>query len=158
MFSLLTYAALQRGLVLFWAVWLSLVAGTNVADALIQLEVLPAGFTWASYNYQLVADTIARQGMGSEFAGILFASVITWQLVAVSLLWRAWAGLSRETPGSSPAVIQAFVVTIALFAAFLVSTEVFVTYDTATSHKLTFVSLLVSLVVVRGRLGAPGTE
>lgn len=149
MLSRLDYTLLRKGLVLFWAVWLTLVAGTNLADALVQLDVLPAGFTWASYNFGLVEQTLAKHGIGSGFAGILFAGVIAWQVLALALLWRAWAALVRGASGTAPEVLQAFVVSLALFAAFLVATEVFVTYDTATSHKLTFIALIASLFVIR---------
>lgn len=154
MLSRLTYVSLQRGLVLFWATWLTLVAGTNIADALRQVGALPAGFTWASYNYRLIVDTVVNQGAGADFAAILFAGVIVWEVLAVVLLWRAWIALGRGADGTAPEIVQAFLVSIALFAAFLVATEVFVMYETATSHKLTLVAMLVSLVVVRGRLGA----
>ena len=52
--SLLT---LKRGLLLFWAIWFSIVSLTNRLDALQALRVLPADSAFASGNWDVILST-----------------------------------------------------------------------------------------------------
>jgi len=151
MFTRLRFPTLQTGLVLFWAVWLTIVTLTNLTDALKALGLLPDTFGWASYNHALVRDTVAAHGVPAVLAGILFAGVLLWELLAAALLWRAWNTMRRGAPGTAPAVTQAFAVNLALWSAFLVATELFINYATAATHKSTLIAQLATLLVVRGR-------
>ena len=151
----LRFSSIQTGLVLFWAIWLSVVSATNVFDALKQLGLLPPGFTLASYNFDLIAETIGPHGIPPLGAAILFAGVILWQLLASGLLWRAWWNLVGGAPGTAAEVTQAFAISLGLWAAFLIATELTVSYATAATHKATLIAQLVSLIVIRLRDRAP---
>jgi hypothetical protein len=140
---------IQIGLVLFWAIWLSVVTATNVFDAMKQLGALPARFTLASYNFDLVAKTVGAHGVPAPVAAFLFAGVIAWELLACVLFWRAWAAMRRGAPGTAAEVTQAFAVSLALWAAFLIATELTVSYVTAATHKSTLIAQLASLLVTR---------
>ena len=37
------------------------------------------------------------------FAGLLFAGVLVWELLAAGLLWRAWNAMRRGAPGTTAA-------------------------------------------------------
>src|SRR5690606_1876461 len=79
MLTRLRLSTLQAGLVLFWAIWLSLITLTNLADALRQLGALPDDFTFASYNFDLVKQTVGAHGAPGTVAAVLFAGVILWE-------------------------------------------------------------------------------
>lgn len=143
------FSTIQIGLVLFWALWLTLVTITNTFDALKQLGVLPASFTLASYNFDLVKSTVGAHGVPSTIAAVLFAGVIAWEALASMLLWQAWSVMRRGEPGTAPEVTRAFAVSLALWAAFLIATELMVNYTTAGTHKSTLIAQLVTLLVVR---------
>src|SRR4030095_8871333 len=49
----LQFSTIQIGLVLFWAMWLTAVAATNILDALKQLGALPARVTLVCYKLPL---------------------------------------------------------------------------------------------------------
>ncbi len=149
MLSNLRYSTIRAGLLLFWAVWLSLVTATNLFDAMKQLDLLPEGFTLASYNFALVVETVGAHGVPAAVAAFLFAGVIAWEALASILFWRAWAACRRGEPGTAQEVTQAFVVGLALWAAFLIATEATVNYVTAATHKSTLIAQLATLVVVR---------
>jgi hypothetical protein len=159
----LRFTSIQKGLLLFWAVWLSLVALTNLFDALRQLGALPDGWTLASYNYDLVVQTVVAHGVPVAVAAVLFAAVIVWQVAAAGLFWRAFGSMARGRPGTSHEVVQAFAVSLALWAAFLIMTEATVNYVTAGTHKTTLIAQLASLLVIRsgyagdGAIAAPRT-
>ena len=57
--------------------------------------------------------------------------------------------MRRGAPGTAPEVTQAFAVGLALWAAFLIATELTVNYATAGTHKVTLIAQLVSVMVVR---------
>lgn len=149
MLSKLRYSTLQSGLILFWAVWFTFATATNLFDALKQLGFLPAGFTFASYNFSLVKGTLAAHGIPVSIAAILFAGVILWELLACGLFWRAWMAIRRHADGRAPEVTQAFFVSLALWGAFLIATEATVNYLTAETHKGTLIAQLATLIVVR---------
>lgn len=149
MLERLRFSTLQAGLLLFWAVWMSLIVLTNLLDALKTLGALPESWTLASYNYTLVVQTVGAQGVPAGVAAVLFAGAVAWELLAAGLLWRAFAAMLRGRGGASPEVTQAFVVSLALWAAFLVATEATVSYATAGTHKSTLIAQLLTLLVLR---------
>lgn len=151
MLTRIRFSTLQAGLVFFWAVWLTVVTLTNLTDAFKALGGLPETFGWASYNYALVRETVAAQGVPTALAGLLFAGVLVWELLAAGLLWRAWNAMRRGAPGTTAAVTQAFAVNLALWCAFLTATELFINYATAATHKSTLIAQLATLLVVRMR-------
>ncbi|MDA0379441.1 MAG: hypothetical protein O3C45_11280 [Bacteroidetes bacterium] len=145
----LRFSTLQTGLVLFWAIWLTLITLTNMTDALRHLGLLAENVSWASYNYSLVEQTLGKQGIPSFLAAILFAIIIAWEGLASVLLWRAWQIMRRGGDGLSAEVTQAFVVSLALWAAFLIATEATVSYETAGTHKTTLIAQLATFLVLR---------
>jgi hypothetical protein len=149
MLARLRFSTLQSGLVLFWAVWLSIVTLTNGFDALKSLGWLPEGFTFASYNFRLVKETVGAHGAPVWFAAVLFASVLLWQSFASVLLWRGWRAMQRGRPGTAVEVTQGFAVSLALWGALLIATEITVNYTTAGTHKSTLIAQLATLLVVR---------
>jgi hypothetical protein len=149
MLAKLRFSTIQTGLVLFWAIWLTLVTLTNFADAMRQLDVLPGDFKLASYNFDLVKKTVGTHGIPTSVAGVLFAGVILWELLGSILFWRAWRLMRRHGNGAAAEVAQAFAVSLALWAAFLIATEATVNYETAATHKTTLIAQLASLLVVR---------
>ena len=148
MLAKLRFSTIQTGLVLFWAIWLTLVTHPNFADAMRQLDVLPSDFKLASYNFDLVKKTVGAHGIPTSVAGVLFAGVILWELLG-SILSRAWRVMRRHGNGAAAEVAQAFAVSLALWAAFLIATEATVNYETAATHKTTLIAQLASLLVVR---------
>jgi hypothetical protein len=157
MHASLRVPALHGGLLLFWALWLTLVAATNVLDAMKQLGLLPESWTLASYNYTLVAQTVGAHGVPAAVAALLFGGAVLWELLAAGLFWRAFAALRRGRPATGDEVTQAFVVSLALWAAFLLATEATVSYATAATHKGTLIAQLATLLVLRSGAAAATT-
>ena len=149
MLAKLRFSTIQAGLVLFWAIWLSLVTLTNIADAMKQIGALPDDFKLASYNYALVKKAVEAHGVPTTVTIVLFAGIIVWEMLASFLFWRAWGVMRRDGKGAAQEVTHAFAVSLALWAVFLIATEVTVAYETAATHKTTLIAQLASLLVVR---------
>ncbi|HKB37713.1 MAG TPA: hypothetical protein VKD72_14800 [Gemmataceae bacterium] len=109
---------LKRGLLLFWAAYLSLVFTTNLLDGAKALGLLADSWTFSSGNYAFVVQTTARHGTPAWANAVLFAGVVVWEGLAAALFWRAfWA--FRGGGAGRPAVYAASATGLSLWAAFV---------------------------------------
>ena len=131
----------RLGLTLFWALWLTIVTATNVANALRTAGVLPSTFAFASDNLQLIETTTSIYGVPTTVVWLLFAGVIAWEATAAILLWRAAARLGR---GDAAALDLAYGAAMGVFAAFMVADELLLAYQMQGGHTRLFVALGVS--------------
>jgi hypothetical protein len=138
---------LKRLLLLLWAVWLTVVFLSNLADAGKAWGLLDESWAFASGNWRLVHETTARYGTPAAVAVVLFAGVIVWEGVAAVLFWRA--GLSfRGRDSGRKAVYVAFTTSLLLWGGFLVADEVCIAYPLESTHLRLFVAHLVTLLAV----------
>jgi hypothetical protein len=138
---------LKRGLLLFWAAWLSLVFATNVLDAAKALGVLGESWTFASGNYAFLAQTTSRYGTPTWINAVLFAGVLCWEGLAAALSWRAWWAFRGHGTGRA-AVYTAAAAGLSLWAAFILADEVFIAYAVSATHWHLFIAQLATLLAV----------
>jgi hypothetical protein len=135
-------AQLKRGLLLFWAAWLSLVFVTNSLDAAKAAGLLGGSWAFASGNYAFLCQTTARYGTPGWVNAGLFAGVIAWEALAALLFWLAgWTYRNRL-------LYPAFAAGLSLWAAFVLADEVFIAYAVAGTHWLLFTAQLATLLAV----------
>ncbi|HTU93159.1 MAG TPA: hypothetical protein VMF69_23975 [Gemmataceae bacterium] len=138
---------LKRLLLLFWAVWLSVVFFSNLADAGKGLGLLGESWAFASGNWKLIQETTARYKFPPAVNAILFACVILWEGAAAVLFWRAgWSFRGRSSAGK--AVYWAFTISLLLWGAFLIADEIFLVYPLESTHLRLFVAHLATLLAV----------
>ena len=138
---------LKRALLGFWAVWLTVVFATNVADAGKALGLLGGSWRFASGNYGFIARTTSRYGTPAWLNGLLFLGVLCWEGVAALLFWLAcWK--FRGPSASRRSVYAAFTAGLTLWAAFLVADEVFIAYDLEGTHLRLFTAQLATLLAI----------
>jgi hypothetical protein len=70
---------LKQGIVLFWAVWLSVTFFANTFDGLKALKVMGEGWRFVSGNYASMVETTRKYPLPAWFAGLLFLGVVLWQ-------------------------------------------------------------------------------
>ena len=139
---LASWRTLKSGVLLFWAAWFTIVLLANVCDALKAGRVLPAGWTLSSGNWELMLKVTAVHATPVAVVGIMFLGVIAWQAAAGILFWRAWAAGGRGG-------IAAFIVGLALWAAFALADELFLAYTIEAVHLRLFGLQLVSVLALR---------
>ena len=138
------YVVLLKRLLLFsWAVWLTVVQGTNVLDACKAMGLLGEGWAFASGNYRFLVETTGRYGTPGWLNGLLFAGVLCWEGLAAALFWLAW----RLFPSRS-ILYAAFTAGLGLWAAFLVADEVCIAYAVEATHLRLFTAQLATLLAV----------
>ena len=138
----------KRGLVLFWAGWLTLVLGSNLFDAFHELGWVGDGFHFVSGNFGLIEETTAIYEFPGWLNGLLFAGVIAWEALGAALLW--WAFLRYRDGGTGERVLIAFAVPLGLWAAFVLADELFIAYQAGleATHLRVFIAQLVTLLVI----------
>jgi hypothetical protein len=138
----------KRTLLLFWAVWLTLVCTTNVTDGAKALGQLPSSWKFASGNYDFLVKTTARYHPPDWANQVLFVGVICWEAATALLFWRAWWLYRGRADDSLAAVYVASTVGMALWGAFIIADEVFITYTVAATHWRLLIAQLVTLGVI----------
>jgi hypothetical protein len=136
------WRTLKSGVLLFWAAWFTLVALTNVLDALKAGGVLPDGWSFASGNWQLMLKVTALHATPVAVVGVMFLGVIAWEALAAVLFWRAWAAGGRGG-------VVAFTVALALSAAFALADEIFIAYTLEAGHLRLLGLQLLSVLALR---------
>ena len=137
-----SWRTLKSGVLLFWAAWFTVIVLTNVCDALKAGRALPAGWTFASGNWELMLKVTAVHATPVAIVGVMFLVVIAWEAVAAGLFWRAWLAGGRGG-------VVAFTVSLALWAAFVLADEIFVAYTMESAHLRLFGAQLLSVLALR---------
>lgn len=141
---------IKEGILLLWGLWLGTVTLLNVLDAVKTAGGLPAGWRFHSHNFEGLVQATRTYNTPLPLVWVMYAVVIVWEGLAATLLLRA--GLNF----SAPAAHLAFFVSLALWGAFILMNEVYLTflaeagggYSTAATHRSIFTAFLVSCVAV----------
>jgi hypothetical protein len=140
--------SLGRIVLVFWALWLSVVAATNVQDALLALGLLPASFKFASGNWGWINQVMDPREIPRAVQGVMFAGAIGWEALAAGLFWRATFGYRGGKLPAEAAVVLACGVNLALWGAFQVLDEVVMAYQPEAVHRVVFLNQLVTIVML----------
>src|SRR5262249_11021293 len=143
-----TLSGINRAVLVFWAAWLSVVAATNVLDALAALDVIPGSFKFVSGNWRWINQVMDPLDVPRGLQAGLYAGAIGWEALAAGLFWRAAAVYRGRTLNREPAAVTACGVNLGLWAAFQVLDEVFLAYQPEAVHRAIFLSQLATLVLL----------
>jgi hypothetical protein len=151
---LFTLSTIKRTTLLFWAAWLTVVALTNVLDALKVLGVLSESFAFVSGNWAWINQVMDPLGVARGVQAVLFGGAIVWEAVAATLFWWAVVTYRGRPLGQEKAAVYACGVNLALWAAFQVLDEVFLAYQPEGVHRAIFISQVVTLLLLHLLPGA----
>jgi hypothetical protein len=142
----LSILTLKQGILLLWAVWLSMVTVMNILEALKAAKVLPESVK-ASSNWTLMLRVTSVYKTPLWIDGVMFAGVIIWEAVASVYLWAAFFTANIET------ATTALILCIALWGAFILVNQFFLVFNSepavATVHRDLFVVFVLSLLALR---------
>lgn len=139
---------LKQGLILFWALWLSIAWLSNLCDGLKATRLLRDQWWFASGNYQMMAETTQKCRMPPWMTTMLFVGVLAWQGGAMLLLWAAFFNFRGLHQPGAAVLYAAFLVNLALWAALLIADEMFLAYETESTHLRVLTAQMVSLLVL----------
>ncbi len=137
----------KLGLLVFWGVWYLIAFSTNLCECFERLRILPKAWPFASGNFRSVTQAVKMYSASQSLPWLLFAGVLSSQLLVVLLF--GWAIISSAAGAlNSQAVNAAFIAGIGLWAAFMLADEIFKQYDAEHSHVLFFIAQLVTFISV----------
>jgi hypothetical protein len=134
-------------LLLFWALWFSVVFLSNLADAGKRLGLLSESWAFASGNLKFIEATTARYGTPDLVNAVLFGGVIVWEGIVVALFWCGGCMYRGKSSGRR-IVYLAFTASLLLWGAFVVADEVFIAYPQENVHLRLFVAHLITLMAI----------
>lgn len=129
----------KRVLLLFWALWLGVIAATNLFSLLRAVQVIDQQWVFASNNFNLVRSFMSGYGAPHSWVVVAFSGVVVWQWLTVALFLRALSGAPDRKAENA-----AFSTGLALFAAFLVAGEFFLRFDYEAIHMRIVMAMIVS--------------
>lgn len=138
---------LKRSLLLFWAIWLSVVFLGNLSDAGKELGLLGQSWAFASGNFKFVQATTARYDIPDVVNAVLFAGVILWESLAAFLFWRATWVYRNKSLGRKD-LYRAFTSSLLLWGAFCIMDEILIAYAVEATHLRLLTSQLVTLLAI----------
>ena len=136
---------IKAGVLLMWALWMSVVTVYNVIDALKHLGML--GPRWkSSSNFTLLVSTTRLYSTPVSLVWIMFWGVIAWEVLASGLLWWGLLG------GGLAVASAALGASLLLWAGFILANQFFMTFLTepgvVTAHRSLFNMTGISLLLL----------
>ncbi|MHB1426721.1 MAG: hypothetical protein ACYC3I_26485 [Gemmataceae bacterium] len=139
---------LKRILLLFWAVWLSVVFVTNALDCWKVFGLLSESWSFASGNYRFLTETTVRYGTPAWLNKLLFLGVIGWEGLAAFLFWLACLRFRRKGETGQRLLYAAFTVSLTLWSSFAIADELFIAYAVEGTHLRLFTAQLATLLAI----------
>ncbi|GEM87204.1 hypothetical protein [Meiothermus granaticius] len=142
----LSIAQIKSGIVLLWALWLSLVTLMNGLEALKALGSLPSRFKTSS-NWSLMLRVTETYRTPVWLVGVLFALVILWELLTSVALWVALFSGSPEVATTALGLLTL------LWGGFMLANQFYMAWLTdpglVAAHRSLFGVSLLSLLAYR---------
>ncbi len=137
----------KRVVLLFWAMFFSMVALTNFVDLMGEFGV----FEWTflnSGNFEYLSETVKVYDIGPGITKALLVGAFLIELIAAVLFWRALIGSGTE-PGARTRAIGAVSFGVLVWTAFVFMTEFFVAYGSESPFReLLVIMIAAGLVIV----------
>lgn len=138
---------LKRSFLFVWAVWLTVVFLSNLADAGKEAGLLGESWMFASGNFKFMQETTARYGTPELVNAFLFGGVIVWEGLASLLFWLAFSKFRQGQSGRT-LLYAAFSASLLLWVAFMVSDEILISYAVEATHQRLFIAFLMTLLAI----------
>lgn len=148
--TFVTWRTSKRMLLLFWAVWLTIVVVSNLADALRSAGMIDPSFPFASGNYATILEVSAPFELPGWMTAVMFGGVILWEAASMLLFWIAT--LTYPAAGQRHRWLPlTFTVGLGLWAAFQIACEAMpslLAYQLAGTHRLLMTEQLATLLAI----------
>lgn len=136
-----------QGIILMWALWISIVFLTDFCNLMVGFGLLPANFPASSHNLDWIHRFFKLYRLDNDLLCLILFSIINlWVMIIAVLYWRAF--ISYYTCGNYYVyrTLQAFILNTALFVCFLVADEIFIQYQAGHSHINMLLYIFTSLI------------
>lgn len=145
--QLIAVELIQRGIILFWAVWYTLVSTSDTIDYLQLFKVIkPNRFN--SKNSNLIKEFWMHYDISSPtIIGTTYAVVIAIAYIITILFWYAFIlSFFSAKIDFFHAGLWAFFISLAFHAFFMLMDEIFIQYSLEHMHIIRFILQFVMLI------------
>jgi len=134
--------AIKRGLLLYWALWCSVIFATHAifelkAFGLIRFADLP-----------LLSSSTAIYGAAAGEHGVWSIGVVVWEGAAAVVFWIALRKFRGRKSSQTAALAAPFALAFSLFAVFVIADHLFLNSAYQAMHLRIMAALSVSFLVV----------
>lgn len=143
-----SFRIFAQGIILMWALWISIVFLTDFFNLMVGFDLLPTDFPASSHNLDWIHRFLKLYWLDNDVLCLILFSIINlWVMTIAVLYWRAF--ISYYTCGEYYVyrTMQAFILNMSLFVCFLVADEIFIQYQAGHSHMNMLLYMFTSLIV-----------
>lgn len=139
---------LAQGIILMWALWISVVSLTDLCNLLAGFGFLPEQFPASSHNLERILYFLKHYHLNSyPLAMTIFTVINLWVFVIAIAYWRAFIAYFTDREHYVYRALTAFLINMSLFIFFLVADEIFIQYLASHSHMNTLLFITASMCV-----------
>lgn len=139
---------LVAGLLLFWFCWFALATLTNIFDLLHTYGFINSTWRFRSSNFTLLYAVISIYQFSQISALFLFCANLLIQTSSAVLFLFATVAWLTKSKNLWVLINLAFMLTIGLWASFVVMEEFFISYPLEATHIRLIIFELVSLIAI----------
>lgn len=137
-----------QGILLMWALWMSIVSLTDCFNLMVEFNILPPNFPASSHNIDLIRTFLKLYSLDNNvLCMILFVIINIWAILIALFYWRAFISYYACRHYYVYRTMQAFILNLSMLVFFLIADEVFIQYDAAHIHMARLLYLFTSLIV-----------
>ena len=125
---------LSHSIIVFWAMWSSLVAFTDSINFLQAIHRLPRTWVFTSSNYDLVVKSVSIYGLNYLFSITCFLLLVLFAWLIAVFFWRAAFTSKSNFERYLQNCYLAFLLSFAVEAFFILADEVFIQYGFEHGH------------------------
>ena len=135
-------------IILFWALWISVVSITDLCDFMVHLHLLPNTFPAVSGNINLVFGFLSRYDLDSiQIAYTVYTLIILSALTITLAYWRAFIASFTNKNHYVCRSVMAFLLNAGMVSFFLVIDEIFIQYEAGHNHMVRLSAILINFLV-----------
>ncbi|KTD61333.1 hypothetical protein Lsan_1895 [Legionella santicrucis] len=137
-----------QGIILMWALWISIVFLTDFCNLMVGFGLLPADFPASSHNLDWIHTFLKLYRLDNDaLCLILFSIINLWVMSIAVFYWRAFISYYTNKHYYIYRTMQAFILNMSLFVCFLLADEIFIQYRAGHSHMSMLLYIFTSLIV-----------
>lgn len=138
---------IQHSIVLFWALWTSIVTITDAINLLQKLNLMPEHLKFTSGNYDLVLRNLSIYHLNVFSVAIfLFTVIVLWALIIAVLFWKALFYFKKNAQTYFNTTCFAFAILLAMHFVFILADEILIQYPLEHGHMARTVFIFVSFL------------
>lgn len=139
---------LKAGIILFWCLWYTTAASSNLSNLLHLTGILSPSMTFNSHNFAFILSAIKIYHIPRPVGYVLFLIDIIWQWSICIFFWITFYLFAKRSENTFTLINWTFGLSIALWCTFVILEELFIAYKFESVHMRLIILNLLSLLFI----------